>query len=153
MTNATLPEKPVTNHEPETASAVYVQSLKLNHVALAVASDLYRAARVLWPDHPDYPADYRKAPGYVQDRMLLLAQGAVAAVNEASEREAARQAMLAFDRTYDECERDALLLDADHSQKHLIVAAFHRLRMRLMAQKPTQIALAVYRTALRKGGQ
>jgi hypothetical protein len=140
------------NHEPETASANYVQSLKLNHIALAVAADLYRAAVVLWPDHPDYPADYRKAPGYIHDRMLLLAQGAVAAVNEAAVREAERQAMLALERTYDECERDALLLDADHSQKHLVIAAFQRLRMRLFAQKPTQIALAVYRTALRKGG-
>lgn len=152
MTNAILHEIPVTDHEPQTSNAVYVQSLKLDLVAVAVARELYRSTHVLWPDHPDYPADYSAAPSWVQDRMLLLAQSAVAGVNEANQREADRQAALAFERTYDECETDALLLDADHSQKHLVIAAFHRLRMRLFAQKPTQIALAVFRTALRKGG-
>jgi hypothetical protein len=151
---SSVTETPVANaeREPETANAVYVRDLKLQQVALYMVPFLYAAARIDWPDHPDYPEEFHRSPKHVRDRLLQIAQQAIALVNEANPREADRQAELAFMRTFDDAVQTAKDLDRDHSRFHLVEDAFDRLRGLLHAVKPARIVVAVYRTALVKGG-
>jgi hypothetical protein len=136
----------------ETANMIHVRDLRLEHVALSLAPVLYRAARVWWPDHPDYPEDFKQAPQWVRDRIIKLARRDLMAVNDAHEREADRQAELAFMRTFDEAVMTAKDLDRDHSRFDLVEDAFDRLRGLLHQVKPARIMLSIYRTALTKGG-
>jgi hypothetical protein len=152
VTLQSIPEPAVTN-EPETASAIHVRDLKLEQVARLLVPLLYTSARLLWPDHPDYPEDLHAAPRHVYDRLFRIAAQAVSQVSEANEREADRQAELAFMRTFDDAVQTAKDLDRDHSRFNLVEDAFDRLRGLLHAVKPARIALAVHRTALVKGGQ
>lgn len=139
--------------EPETANAVHVQSLKLAVQASVVVVGLYGAARVLWPDHPDYPENFHDAPPWVQSRIRRIALMSVASVNEANEHEAQRHADIAFRRELDDAQELVLAADEDHSKFYLIQDAFRRLRERLLITKPASIAVSIYRTALQQKGR
>jgi hypothetical protein len=139
--------------EDETVSAIHVRELKLDWMRFEAARLFYRTARLYWPNHPDYPEAFEQAPVWVRDRMTRMAEASVRSVNEGYEREADRQAELAFMRTFDDAVQTAKDLDRDHSRFDLIEDAFDRLRGLLHAVKPARIVVAVYRTALLKGGR
>lgn len=153
FTESLAPPMPQTPPEPETANAVHVQSLKLEIQATVIALNLYSAARILWPDHEQYPTHFDDAPSWVRNRMLRIARRAVASVNEANERSAQSAADQAFAQELADAERDAFVLDRDHSARHLVRAALTRFRERLARVKPSQIAVSIYRTALEQKGR
>jgi hypothetical protein len=110
--------------------------------AMIIADALYTMTYATDPDEPEDRRVHRKA------RLEQIARMAVALVNEATEREAIRQAEVTFDDSLNGSERAALILDEDHSRFDLIQSAFLRLRQIIQNQKPISGALAVWRSAL-----